>query len=536
MPELASILDRKSRTVDLSPGHFERLLRRRDRRRRNRRIGAALLAIVVAGATLGYVADVFRRGAEPVPLDRITGANVDHLRLTWSVASFKAAAGMDTARDGVVYGDAGGGPNGYLAGYRLDCVPTDGTCDPVWSSEPIVDSGHAPIVLGKHALYSGGGTRPGLEGSITAFPLGCDAQPCEPEWTSTPLGGADPAVPIREIGDRVYAFSSRLDRIAAFGLSCDRSVCPPIWTSSGVGAPVVRGRRVVALTTDGVAAFETACWKERGPACPALWTAQLAKIARDDDGMLPIPVVTGSHVVVNDGQTVEVFALSCTGRCSPEWTAEVPGGPGFQPVVADGTLLTAARCGADLLAYSLDCRHDGGTCPPVWVGHTEDGVGFRPVVEDDHVLVATTLGASLTAFPITCEGSCSASWTAQLDDSIVYPPTVSNGLIYVSGIDGITVFPEACGDPCGAVFRWNVPGGSPQGAASVTDDTVLIIGNGSLHALRLERTGEDTRADASWPDAGVPVAALALLGIATVAVRRRGRSAFSRRVSPSPKS
>jgi hypothetical protein len=54
MPSIAELLEREGRTVDLEPGDFERLIRRRDRNRRNQRIGAGALAIVLA--LVGFVA------------------------------------------------------------------------------------------------------------------------------------------------------------------------------------------------------------------------------------------------------------------------------------------------------------------------------------------------------------------------------------------------------------------------------------------------------------------------------------------------
>jgi Tol biopolymer transport system component len=48
MPSVADMLEREGATVDLEPGDFERLLRRRDRRRRNRRTRAGVVAIIVA--------------------------------------------------------------------------------------------------------------------------------------------------------------------------------------------------------------------------------------------------------------------------------------------------------------------------------------------------------------------------------------------------------------------------------------------------------------------------------------------------------
>src|SRR3990172_8617023 len=56
MSNLAELLERESRTVDLAPGDFERLTRRRARRQRNQRVAAGVLGIAVfALAAIGFV-------------------------------------------------------------------------------------------------------------------------------------------------------------------------------------------------------------------------------------------------------------------------------------------------------------------------------------------------------------------------------------------------------------------------------------------------------------------------------------------------
>jgi hypothetical protein len=55
MPNLADLLERESRTVDLEPGDFERLVRRRDRKRRNQRIAAGVVGIAVFVAAVWIV-------------------------------------------------------------------------------------------------------------------------------------------------------------------------------------------------------------------------------------------------------------------------------------------------------------------------------------------------------------------------------------------------------------------------------------------------------------------------------------------------
>src|SRR3990170_2268746 len=56
MSNVAELLERESRTVDLEPGDFERLTRRRDRKRRNQRVAAGVLGIAVfALAAVGFL-------------------------------------------------------------------------------------------------------------------------------------------------------------------------------------------------------------------------------------------------------------------------------------------------------------------------------------------------------------------------------------------------------------------------------------------------------------------------------------------------
>src|SRR5262245_66351481 len=67
MPRIADVLERESRTVDLEPGDFERLLGRRQRKERNRRVRAGALGVIVALA-VGFVLSRSLR-SEPVPAE-----------------------------------------------------------------------------------------------------------------------------------------------------------------------------------------------------------------------------------------------------------------------------------------------------------------------------------------------------------------------------------------------------------------------------------------------------------------------------------
>jgi WD40-like Beta Propeller Repeat len=65
MPSVAELLEHEGTTVDLEPGDFERLLRRRDRKRRNRRLSAGALAIVLALVSLVALTRAFRTTESP---------------------------------------------------------------------------------------------------------------------------------------------------------------------------------------------------------------------------------------------------------------------------------------------------------------------------------------------------------------------------------------------------------------------------------------------------------------------------------------
>jgi WD40-like Beta Propeller Repeat len=65
MPSISELLERESTTVDLEPGDFDRLVRRRDRKRRNQRIGAGALAIILALVSFVALTRAFRGAERP---------------------------------------------------------------------------------------------------------------------------------------------------------------------------------------------------------------------------------------------------------------------------------------------------------------------------------------------------------------------------------------------------------------------------------------------------------------------------------------
>jgi outer membrane protein assembly factor BamB len=528
MPELASILEREGRKVDLEPGHYERLLRRRDRRRRNRRIGSTLLAVAIAAATISYAVNVIRDRRDQIPMDRITSRNVAHLSLAWTAAAQASAGtpGSPTVLDGIVYVDVGanGGTSG-IQGFPLACRATGQTCEAVWSS--LTSHELSGVVVDDERVYVGEGvtgsghtapqfTRYGVD----AFARACSDR-CRPVWTTRTAKGLDP---IAVIGDRLYVRAGK--RLEAYARSCGQPMCHPLWTATDVGPPTLVSGRAIVRTRRGVAMFMSACWTAHGPACPEVGSATID--VTSDPVSLPPPIVEDRRLLLDDETGIQAFPVECRGACRPEWQAKLPGGPGFQPVVTNGMVVAVTRDGSELAAFRIDCpttRADG-TCPPEWTAHPDGGIGFPPVVSGDRVTVGADLGSSLVAYPLSCVGECVPAWTAQLADSITFAPVVNEDVVMVSGVRGVTAFADGCVDRCPPLFHWDLPTGSPQISPIIDDDTVLVIGGDGLYALRL---GADPEAIAQTPDrdGGFPVGVVALsVGgvIAIAAIRRRWSS------------
>jgi hypothetical protein len=483
MPDLATILERESRTVGIEPGALERVRRLRLRRQRNRRLGSAVLAIVVTVGALGYAWATFHR-ARTVPLSTITIDNVSDLQLAWSRPSpmeVPTVAGDEIWTTG--WGDGSKSSFYELKTLPLGCSIGDKGCQAkVVATLGLDFSGK--ILVGSDAVYTGAGpdmtqfapsevTGSKFHGSISAYPRSCPGQPCAALWKGV-IGAAgrhDHLTPVAEFGGRVYAVTTKGGSLFAFATACAHPTCGPVWSAYATGVPVEAGSRAIVYDKAGVEAFPSRCWSADGPSCSPLWTATLDGI--NHPSAHDVPQISQGLVLASDARGISAFPLDCRGRCSPRWTAPIPGGPGFPLVVANGLVISAASGGTDLLALPLDCV---GTCEPRWVAQSTDGVGFEPVVTDGQVFVAATLGSSLVSYPLSCSSTCEPTQEFSLPDSIEYRPTVSGGLVFVSGTTGVAAFPTHCQTACAPAFSWTLPNGHPNDQPMVAGDTLLMPG------------------------------------------------------------
>jgi hypothetical protein len=76
MPELHDLFERRASRYEPPADLFDRVLDRHRRRDRNRRVGTAVVALVVASAAIGVLARAFMGGAGTQPADRPTGSFV----------------------------------------------------------------------------------------------------------------------------------------------------------------------------------------------------------------------------------------------------------------------------------------------------------------------------------------------------------------------------------------------------------------------------------------------------------------------------
>lgn len=134
MPSLSDLLEDESRTVDLEPRSFERLIRRRERRRRHRRVVSGAVALAIALTVLGglgwsLLRSTGRTPSEPAPSPDTTRTAQD---LVWSKGRFP---GGSSKLHGELLDDD---EHFYILNWRSVFVSTDGLA---WAVRPL----QAPI-------------------------------------------------------------------------------------------------------------------------------------------------------------------------------------------------------------------------------------------------------------------------------------------------------------------------------------------------------------------------------------------------------
>ena len=333
MSELQGLLDREAHRVSAAPGALESVLHRADRRRRNRRIGSAVLALVLAAAAISTLVKAFEQ-SEPKPArwPKITVENVARLQLAWTATQPGGCCPTSTVSGDRVYV---AGKKGLTA-YPTDCGTGGVTCAPIWVGTPDHVRRYmlAPVADG-HRVFAVDGK------NLYAFARDCASggSSCGPSWVATFEGPLEPSPPAVGGG---LVFTAAHNHTYAFREDCGTggSVCEPVWVGAGQGPPSV---------IDGtVYGWECA--------------------------------TVGHPCAANDLHRVFAWSLDCIaagGTCQPSWFGLVRGLAAFPstPSVWDGRVYFGS--GNRLYAFPVDCRSDGGRCEPVWIGATGQSAGGR---------------------------------------------------------------------------------------------------------------------------------------------------------------
>jgi outer membrane protein assembly factor BamB len=544
--------ERASLRFDPSQGGLERLLRRRDRRRRNRRIGSAVMALIIAVAATGTLIATFKSGRTVPATPTLTPTTVSDLKPVWTARLDGQApgqflsygGGVDWRRPlppvvvgGVVYvGTRAGTVYAFLERCASDCGPlwTGAVGSPI-TFDPTVADG---------MVFAGTD-----DGGLFAFRTDCgsDGETCKPEW-SAHLGGSLMSSPVLANG---VVYGVDVDgQVVAFRVDCGTggATCDPLWTTPLTSNPL--GSASLADTEDrptvvGGAVYVVDPSTTRLTALDAgtgnrLWYGRV----RGTEGAVHAlaPTVDGGMVFESFDSGLYAFSVHCRtdGRsCPPEWIgAELPVGlvglgTGHQ-VVAGGRVFVVRQGGLTrcchtgvLLAWDERCGSGGATCRPVWVSANDHASGMPLVVADGAVYSAATRGGQIRAYPTSCEGigtSCGPIWRALLGGMDLYAPTVEGDVIFAGSKQGtVYAFSAGCKATCQPVWT-SGPLGAQVSSPAVDESTIFVIANdGTLRAFGAHPISASERQGVAWPVGPAALGGLLLVGWIVFRRRRRGQ-------------
>src|SRR5262245_36825353 len=230
-------------TADL---RLEEMYRRGARKRRNEKIGAIVLALVIALASTAAILETLGGSRGPTPASpTITPGNVGQLQPRWTGAT-GGLAPTPVVTDGVVVTET---RSGHVVAFADHCATDGSSCAPLWTAkmDPMVagTDREDPAITWWSSAYGSPG-EPNIDGALTAvdgivyggsktgtiyaFDVHCrtDGQACDPEWTA------------------------RLPRRS--GARLDRDASAP---------PVVANGLVLVPSRDGTFAFRVGCGTDR---------------------------------------------------------------------------------------------------------------------------------------------------------------------------------------------------------------------------------------------------------------------------------
>ena len=468
---------------------YDNFLRRRSREQRNRRLGAFVLAFVIAAGSVGAAVAAFHRASEPKPVNTIDPANVAHLHEIGSDVTFPQEGFRMATGDGVLVVGTSRfrSQRGQLIAYPFPCGDASLACTPLWRAD--LDGAGTPVVANGVAYVTG------LRGqTLYAFATDCGSRGtrCSPLWKAN--------------------------------VGPSRWITPPIVGSDG------STNRVYVGTASAVLGFDVGCGGGGGTCSPA-WVAPMSRPVRAlaySDGVLYAGTGKPGTPDTRDVGSVTAFDASCSSlalevpaRCE-RWSKNV--GQVWDLAVDGGTLFVGTNGGpSGVQAYPIACVRSGGPCRPLWKGSTDC---CTQLTAANGMVYAEDQTHHAYAFSGTCasDGSaCDPVWTSTgiLGQPFLEfrRPLVSGGLVFIGGDEGwIYSFPQTCEGACPPASRSFVPdqNGIPGIWDAVTlNDRLYVAAADGLHVFSAEWTsavaGRASAGDAPLFYLGVVLAAGAVL-------------------------
>jgi outer membrane protein assembly factor BamB len=477
---------------------YDGFLRRRSQKRRNQRIGAFVLAFVIAAGSVAAAVAAFHRASEPKPVNTIGPANVAHLHEIGSDVTFPQEGFRMATGDGVLVVGTSGfrSQRGQVIAYPFPCGDPSLTCRPLWRAD--LDGAGSPVVANGVVYVTG------LRGqTLYAFATDCGSKGtrCSPLWTA-------------DVGPT-------------------RWITPPIVASQG------STNRVFVGTADAVLGFDAGC-ADGGGKCTPVWDAPVTDAVRVltyADGVLYVGTGKPGTPSPADTGSVAAFDASCPfgsplvpSRCRL-WRRDV--GQVWDLAADGGTLFVGTNGGpSGVQAYSIACVRSGGSCRPLWKGSTNCCTELTAV---NGTVYAEDQTHHTYAFSESCASNgsaCDPVWTSSgiLGQPFLEfrRPLVSGGLVFVGGDEGwIYSFPQTCEGACSPASRTFIPdqNGIPGIWDAVTlNDRLYVAAADGLHVFSAEGTsavaGRASAGDAPLFYLGVVLVAGALLMVRFLRRRR----------------
>jgi hypothetical protein len=467
MNDIREALDETVRDMEPAGLTAEGIRARARSRHRRGRLLTTLIALVMAAAGVGWLIASFSPASRPPvtatasptpsPLDTST------LHLAWTAYLPGGTFDLGIAHDAqhLYLRDESG-----VVAYPLNCSDP---CSPSWR-------GAVPgRVISQTVAVSQGVVVVTSDAGMWAFGSDCssDGSLCPPLWKATPPQGANSFLAPLAWGDvvrieygvgampnhHVYALGFRLD------CRTDGGECEPLWQADlGVGIAFVPGTVQDGVfyqqVGDVLTGYEAGCESD-GTSCQPVFSVRALGDSHTDASSLSGPVLAGDELLVTSGGGgIYAYRPGCGTECQPLWSGRASGSLEAPPRIAGDTAVVAVREG--IVAFPLDCRHDGGTCDPAWRGHVENFATLEyadgeRVVAVDHF----DRGAGIIVFPSRCAGDCTPLWSAKPSGQV--RGVASDGTTLFVGLsDGTAAgYPLACRSTCQPVWTADVGSDKP---------------------------------------------------------------------------